>query len=123
MLIIFGMISDISSFLYVIIFVLIGFGVAFNGLFPTAIGTTNGIINGCLYAFVFFFTSAIGGADFSIFNLANVENCAGLLLLVAYVTITSIVLLNLLIANMSNTFQRINDDSQQEFSYLQVKLV
>jgi hypothetical protein len=114
-LMIFAMTQDLLWFGVVYVIILLGFLIFFTGLFAEAVGFRNN-----WSSILTLFSSSLGNFDFEDFHgLANAR--LGKVVLVVYVTMMAILLLNLLIARMSATHQRINDKALEEFSYLKVR--
>jgi hypothetical protein len=109
---VFEMIKDLGSFLIVFLTVLLGFGIAFGSLFPR-LETAN--FNTIPQTFLTLFDAALGDHDFSIFNGSKI----GISLMVLYTVLVMIVLLNLVIARMSATHNKLDDTSLEVWSKIQ----
>ena len=66
------------------------------------------------------FSAALGQYDFHSFD-DSYYVIIGSLVLMIYTTFTAVILLNLLIARMSSAYDMINERSQEEWSFIQVK--
>jgi hypothetical protein len=113
-----AMIKDVSNFLVVFLFCILGFGIAFKGLYG---GLPSSNYSTAWKSFIALFSAAVGGFDFSSFDGSD-QAVIGSLLLVVYVTLTAIILLNLLIARMASTHQLIEKDSQAQWSFRKVRV-
>lgn len=110
-----AMFADLFVFLSVYVVMISGFGIAFQGIFAD-VDTFRNPSN----TFLSLFSGTLSNFDFSIFDTGGdtrVTGTIGILLTIVFVVMTSILLVNLLIARMSNTFQRISDKSRVEWSY------
>jgi hypothetical protein len=132
------MMNDLGSFLWVLLPCLLGFGIAFRNLFPNLKG---GHFSFVLATFVTLFDAALGSHDFGIFtqpistdlSCSSHDNCRlsdaenddidlsnlsvpGTVLMIVYVTVVMVVLLNLVVARMSASHEKINQSALQEWS-------
>jgi hypothetical protein len=113
-LMIFAMTQDLAWFGVVYLIVLLGFLIFFTGLFSGAAGFHDN-----WSSFLTLFSSSLGNFDFSEFDhLVNAS--LGKVVLLVYVVMMAILLLNLLIARMSATHQRMDERALAEFSFLKV---
>jgi hypothetical protein len=115
-LLIFAMMEDVLYFLVVFVVCIAGFGIAFLGLFK---GTSPFETNA--QAVLTLFSASLNNYDFAeIGGRGRTDTTVGVILMVIFVTLTSIMLWNLLIARMSGTYQRIDDHSTEEFQFQKV---
>eukprot|EP01033_Poteriospumella_lacustris_P003232 gene3232-2379_t len=114
-----AMLQDLTAFVSVYIVMIAGFGVAFRGLFAdtTAYATMPD-------TFLALFSGTLSNFSFESFETGNRGvNSLGILLTLVFVVMTAILLINLLIAKMSTSFQRVSDKSQMEWAFERAKLV
>jgi hypothetical protein len=111
--IVFAMIRDMFSFVVIFAFCILGYGITFQGLFPHS-GYSSG-----WNTFLTLFSSTIGGSDFTSFENSGLD-VLGNVLLVTYILFTLIILINLIIARMSNTHKVVSDRAQEEWAFTQV---
>ena len=121
-IIIIAMLSDIVSFFIVYIICTIGFTISLTGL-SKMISTPHLDDNGyetsfssVIGSFLFLYSGTLGSFDIFDEQGSPVENLMTFLLTI-YLLASSVLLLNLLIARMANTHQRINDAAMQEWSF------
>lgn len=113
-----AMISDIVAFAAVYGLCILGFGIFFASLFPSSLAfksPTSTILQ--------LFQITLGGYDFNAFEGNETANTLGQLVLAVYLIFTAILLVNLLIARMSNAYTRIDEKAIQEWSFNKTKLV
>jgi hypothetical protein len=110
-----GMTADLVTFIFVYVISILGFGIAFLAIFRDA--TEYSSVGDSLQTL---FSSTMGNFDFSIYHGQPLYNAVGVVVLVLYVTMTGIVLVNLLIARMSSTYSKIEEKSLQEWSFVKV---
>jgi hypothetical protein len=111
--------KNIADFMLVFLFCIFGYGIYFCGLY----GTLPGSIYSTPYkTFLSLFGAALNNYDLSSFDDTYFA-IVGSFIMVAYITFTSILLLNLLIARMSSAHDIIADRSQQEWSFIQASLL
>lgn len=105
------MISDLLGFAVVFLVCILGFGICLRGIFSDveAFATVGG-------TFVTMYDAAIGNVDYSFFHGTRPFDTFGTVMMAIFVAMTTIILLNLLIARMSNTHQLISDRSLEEVS-------
>lgn len=124
---IFSMFYDLFSFMLVFVVVMIGAATSFWSLFYGYDNFPN-----FSTTFITLFKTSLGQWDFSWFDTpdgmtpshrSTEYKQVGIGLLIIYIIITSIMLLNLLIARMSNTHQRISDHALQEWSFIKASTV
>lgn len=114
-----AMMNDLFVFLVVYLVFILGFGIAFRGLFifSSAYDSNSN-------TFLTLFDSTMLYYDFSVLNSdSEFINGLGVLLTVVTVTGTSVVLLNLLIAQMWETNDRIRAQSVREWCFYYAHLV
>ncbi len=116
-ILIFAMLNEIFVFLFVYFTCLVGFGITFLGMFYGGDGFSDPS-----ETFLTLYQAALGAFDFNIFNASSsiTYSSVGLVILVIFITLTAIILLNLLIARMSNTYQKIDDKAREEWSFFKV---
>jgi len=118
-LLIYGMREVLFTFAIVYFVSIVGFGITFYGLF-----TFTDAYDTSFYTFLTMIQNTLGNFDFSAFNSNNyVINIIGIVLLVIFVIFTAIVLMNLLIAQMSNVYVEIQAHLQQEWGFRYAQLV
>lgn len=101
--------------MFVVIFVMctIGFGITFFGLFYHTDQFSTGA-NTALTLFQY----TLSNFDFSAFEATSeTVNYIGIMVLVVYLLIVTIVLVNLLIARMTNSYQKVDDRALAEWSF------
>ena len=114
-----GMTYEVFNFIIVYAFSILGFGITFYGLFYK---TDN--YAGVGYSFLTLLGNTLGNMDFSAFiTTSETVNTIGIVLLIIFVVFTAIVLMNLLIAQMSNVYAEIKENAHREWSYMYSKLV
>lgn len=114
-----AMTKDLLAFLVVYLVFILGFGIAFRGLFYTSSAYDSNS-----NAFLSLFDITLMGYDYSVFDADSaVVNGLGVALTVVCTAGTAILLLNLLIAQMWETFDRIRSQSLREWSFHYALLV
>ena len=108
-----SMMVDVVTFIVVYLVSIYGFTVSFRALFYTvndysSTGTT----------FVTLFESTLGNFQFD--NFDNTYKTVGVILLVLFLILTNVLLVNLLIAQMSSTYNRIIFKSREEWTFIKV---
>jgi NADH:ubiquinone oxidoreductase subunit K len=109
------MTQDFAIFSVVFFVAIFGFGIAFFGIFNgknnfTTIGHTSLVL----------FSATLGNFDFNEFDGQTNFEIFGTVVMVVFVTLTGIILINLLIARMSSTHQRVESATAQEWCFLEV---
>lgn len=113
------MLRDFMVFVVVYAVVIAGFGIAFRSLFYHSLDFSTNTAT-----FLFLFSGTLSNFDFSTFGTqVTLKERLGIFLTVAFVILTGIMMINLLIALMSNSYQRIRDTSQMEWSYEKARTV
>ena len=117
-----GMALDVFPFLVIYLVSTVGLAITFNGLFSyqdpdSAYGSIGNAILSLYAATLGGFDFAVEGSDFGFVN------DLGVAFLTVHVLFSSVLLLNLLVACMSATYQRIADKSLQEWSFFIAKTV
>jgi len=108
-----GMASQIISFFVVYAICILGFGITFYGLFYEL----NDSYSTAGYTFITLLQNTLVNFDFTVFRTnSNVVNILGMFLLTAFLIFTAIILMNLLIAQMSNTYQIIKEKATRKWS-------
>lgn len=114
-----AMIMDLLGFLCVYVLCVLGFGIFFQSVFYG-----NGEFHGTGNTALTMFEYTLNSFDFSIFDsTSSLINGLGQIVLVVYLVFTAILLVNLLIARMSNAYQRIDDKAIQEWAFGKSKTV
>lgn len=114
-----AMLHDVMAFLIVYVLMIIGFSVAFRGLF-TDLSSFHS--NG--QTFLSLFAGTMSNFTFEDISSENGGlDTIGIVLTILFVVMTAILLMNLLIARMSNSFQRISDNSQMEWAFDRARVV
>jgi len=119
-----SMTSDVMSFMYLFVLILWGFAMTMSSIFlrvPEFHNIQEALLN--------LFASSMGGFDYSWFDyqledesgesyfaLSEKQRVVGRLLLTIFVVLASIVLLNMLIAILTETYTRITEHSFQQWS-------
>lgn len=111
---IFEMINDLGAFLLVFMTCILGFGIAFHSLFPTLDG-----FQSASATFLTLFDAALGNHDFSLFAAESAHETIGIVLMMVYTILVMIVLLNLIIARMSATHEKIDSSALEVWSRVQ----
>lgn len=124
-----AMIHELLIFLTFYIVCIMGFGISMYGLF-------NGLsdFSNSSYAFLSLIRYNLGNYDFSIFLGDNTNdippatnstavNQLGATMLLSFLVLTAVILMNLLIAQMTNSLNRIQGNSFREWSYARAYLV
>jgi hypothetical protein len=114
---IFAMSRDMVSFLVVFLISILGFGIAFHSLFPDTEA-----FSGPAATFLTLFNAALGSHEFEVYTGHKYQNL-GIATMALYVTFVMIILLNLIIARMSSTHEKINDKSFEQWSMVMAKNV
>jgi hypothetical protein len=108
-----SMIVDVYVFVVVYMVSIYGFTVCFRALFYTVNDySSTGI------TFVTLFMSTLGGFNMDAFEGAY--KMLGVVVMVVFLTLTNVLLVNLLIAQMSNTYNRIIFKSREEWTFIKV---
>jgi hypothetical protein len=110
-----SMVLDVMVFVLVYVVSIFGFGVCFYGLFY---GQASFESSGD--TLLYLFQSTLGSFDFGALS-GPPFNGVGTAVLVAFLVLTSVLLVNLLIAQMSSTYSRIKDKSREEWAYVMVR--
>jgi hypothetical protein len=111
-----SMMVDVSVFIVVYLVSIYGFTVCFRALFYTVNGfSSTGI------AFVTLFQSTLGQFFFDDFD--GTYKMVGIVVMVIFLTLTNVLLVNLLIAQMSSTYNRIIFKSREEWTFIKVSFI
>ena len=117
--VIFAISSDLVSFLIVFFMSIVGFGIAFHSLFPDKPEFAD--FSSTVRTL---FIAALGEHDFLKKEFQNhAFETVGLLTMTLYVTFLGIILLNLIIAKMNNTFDSVETKARQQWSMVMAKNV
>lgn len=109
----FEMIADLATFAVIFAISVIGFGIAFMGLFSDVADCRSDVI------YLKLFDAAIGNhPDFDIFN-DRVNKLHGVIMMVVFVALVMIVLLNLVVARMSDKHDRVEEESLEAWAKAQ----
>jgi len=111
-----SMMVDVLTFITVYLVSIYGFTVSFRAMFYTvdSYGSTG-------VTFITLFQSTLGNFFFSDFD--GTFATVGQLLMVVFLVLTNVLLVNLLIAQMSNTYNRIIFKSREEWTFIKVSCV
>ena len=120
--------SDVLSFFVLYVVCTVGFAITLAGLYNTNIGNNNDDsvaiqFNYLPYSFLSLYSATLGNFQFpfQMDSINSSRNTIETLLLIIYLLGSTVMLLNLLIARMSNTHQKINDNSMREWTFLFAK--
>lgn len=114
-----AMFYDLLAFLAVYIVCVLGFGIFFFALFYG-----NSSFSSVPQTMSQMFQYTLANFDFEAFDsTSGMVNALAQVVLAIYLTVTSILLLNLLIARMSNAYQRVDDKAIQEWSFAKTQTV
>jgi len=120
--------SDVLSFFVLYVVCTVGFAITLAGLYNTNIDNNNDdsvamSFNFLPYSFLSLYSATLGNFQFpfQMDSINSSRNTIETLLLVIYLLGSTVMLLNLLIARMSNTHQKINDNSMREWTFLFAK--
>jgi hypothetical protein len=110
-----SMMVDVATFIVVYVVSIYGFTVCFRALFFRTknygnTGTT----------FVTLFQSTLGQFEFGDFEHSEFE-LFGILVMIVFMTLTNVLLINLLIAQMASTYNRISLKSREEWTFVKVR--
>lgn len=109
-----SMMVDVSTFIVVYLVSIYGFTVCFRALFYTVNDySSTGI------TFVTLFQSTLGNFNFD--NFDGAFKMLGIVVMVLFLTLTNVLLINLLIAQMSSTYNRIIFKSREEWTFIKVR--
>jgi len=107
-----SMVLDVLSFVVVYLVCVFGFAACFYGLFFDLTPFTSPG-----YTLLYLFESTLGSFDFTTFN-DSIYKTFGMVVLTAFLLLTTILLINLLIAQMSSTYDRISNKSREEYAFV-----
>jgi hypothetical protein len=119
-IIIFAMVRDVATFIYIYVVFMLGFAITLYSLYRGQPGFAD---KSSTFLTLF-------SATLSTFNFADVDSQGpifdqygpfGVIVLILFVTLTAILLVNLLIAKMSTTHDRIESKAFEEWSFLRVR--
>jgi hypothetical protein len=113
MLMVFEILKDLRSFVFVLSSCMLGFGIVYRGLFPSV-----KTFSSARATFLTLVDSALGQHDFEVFA-GNAHEVNGVSLMIFYKILVTIVILNLIVARMSATHDKINDNSLEVWAKLQ----
>lgn len=111
-----AMIKDVFLFIIIFLFSILGFGIAFHGLYGSLDQSSYG--NG-YSTFQTLFIAINGNLNFHDFDGSGYASVGSALLMI-YTTFVGIVLLNLLIAKMANTYSNLLSHTEDEWGFLTV---
>jgi ankyrin repeat protein len=112
-LMIIAMLEDIRIFAFVYIVCVTGYGIAFLGIYY---GDTGSKDIGDTYLYLF--SSSLGNFDFETYDGTGPYRIFGIIVLTIFIVLTAVLLLNLLIARMSASHDRISEKSVEEFAFI-----
>lgn len=112
---VFEMINDLQGFLLVFLTCILGFGIAFHSLFPRL-----DAFNSWHSTSLTLFDAALGNHDFNQFSSDGTDHQSiGIILMMVYTILVMIVLLNLIIARMSATHEKIDESALEVWARMQ----
>lgn len=115
----FIVVQDIFLFAIIYFVIVIGFGVTLFTLFHT-----NMVYRTTLTMFFQLFEYTLNNFDFSNFTTnSEVVNIFGCLILISYLVLTSIILMNVLIARLTNTYESVSERAVSEWCYMKAQQV
>jgi hypothetical protein len=113
MLMVFEILKDLQSFVFVLFACFLGFGIVYRCLFPLT-----DAFQSAQATFLTLVDSALSDAEFEVFA-GSVHETNGVGLMIIYKILVSIVILNLIVARMSATHDNINENSLEVWAKLQ----
>lgn len=113
-----AMMYELVYFIVLYLVSLIGFSICLRGLFY---GESDYSSNSSTALTVF--SIAFGNYDFSFSATNSAVNVLGVLLVVVIIVFTSVLLINLLIAQMTNSYQRVKDEAFREWAFSYARIV
>jgi hypothetical protein len=111
---VFEMINDLQGFLLVFLTCILGFGIAFHSLFPSLDKFSSWYATSLTL-----FDAALGNHDFDAFGESTQHQSIGIVLMMVYTILVMIVLLNLIIARMSATHEKIDKSALEVWARMQ----
>ena len=112
-------VNDVQLFIAVYLVYIFGFTIFFHSLF----GTKNDSLYTPSSTALFLFRSTLGDQDFTIFENDPIFKYIGIFVYVVFLIFTTVVLLNLLIAKINNTFTTMDENATEYFSFEMVRNV
>jgi Ion transport protein len=113
------MARELAYFIILYLVSLVGFSICLRGLFYGDVDYTS---NSSTALSVF--TVTFGQINFSAFSSNNdAVNTVGVLLIVTIIVFTAVLLINLLIAQMTNSYQRVKDQAFREWAFSYARVV
>jgi len=112
-------VNDVQLFIAVYVVYIFGFTIFFHSLF----GTKNDSLYTPSSTALFLFRSTLGDQDFTIFENDPIFEYIGIFVYVVFLIFTTVVLLNLLIAKINNTFTMMDENATEYFSFEMVRNV
>lgn len=112
-------VNDVQLFIAVYVVYIFGFTIFFHSLF----GTKNDSLYTPGSTALFLFRSTLGDQDFTIFENDPIFEYIGIFVYVVFLIFTTVVLLNLLIAKINNTFTMMDENATEYFSFEMVRNV
>lgn len=113
-IIVFNMFPIVGNFVIVGAFSILGFGIAFRGLFGSV---PSGLYETAWLAFQNLFAATFGQFQLNSFEGSQYQN-TGIWMLVIYVTFTLVLLINLVVARMANVQRFLEEDILAQWGYL-----
>lgn len=110
-------VNDVQLFIAVYLVYIFGFTIFFHSLF----GTKNDSLYTPSSTALFLFRSTLGDQDFTIFENDPIFEYIGIFVYVVFLIFTTVVLLNLLIAKINNTFTTMDENATEYFSFEMVR--
>jgi hypothetical protein len=112
-------VNDVQLFIAVYLVYIFGFAIFFHSLF----GTKNDSLHTPSSTALYLFRSTLGDQDFTIFEDDPIYEYIGIFVYVIFLIFTTVVLLNLLIAKINNTFTSMDENATEYFSFEMVRNV
>ena len=114
--------SDLKSFFWLFLLCTVGFATTLQSLYSQS--TENDSFGSTSLTTFTLFTAATGTFDLTgTFDESSSMGLLGIWILIVYVTFIPIVLVNLLIARMGSTHERVNEKAVEEHAFLKAKTV
>lgn len=116
-----AMMIDLIVFLIIYLTSIFGFGIAFAGMFYSPENDTFGTN---IQTLLSLFSFTMGNFEFNVFNATSkIVNTMGTMLMMVFITMTAVVLINLLIARMTSSHERVHEQALREWSFSQAQTV
>ena len=105
--------ADITNFLFILFVGIIGFGVSFYALSNNNDNVDDRFINGIFDSFLYSYKLVLGEFDLDKFEKSTNKILLWVLFIICSL-FTMIILLNMLIAIMGDSFNRVNEESENQ---------